>query len=298
MNAQVLKSSFPVLIRRELWEHRVLWIAPLAIAALFVIGCVVLGGSSLHGVETSGLPPGTRATDDTFLFAMIQLMFTGILFALMSVVIFFYLSDCLYAERKDRSILFWKSLPVSDTATVLSKLVVALVVVPLGVYVIAAIANLLAFAILSVWVRNTPFLQQLLRWDTGIWLRLNGLLILDVFVLALWYAPVAAYQLLVSAWARSSVFVWTILPPLALSLGEYAAFRTWHIGKLIVGWLLFTPPGGREAARGSGLAAADAMMNGISALPLITNPAMWIGLVVAAGLLFVTIRVRRHRDET
>jgi ABC-2 type transport system permease protein len=302
MNAQALTTSFPMLIRREFWEHRVLWLTPLALAALFVAGCVVLGGSSLHSVEMSGLPRTGSPSNGTFLFVLIQLMFTGILFALMSVVIFFYLTDCLYAERKDRSILFWKSLPVSDTATVLSKLVVALLVVPLGVYIVAAVANILAFAVLSLWVRGTPFLQQFLRWDTGIWLRLNGLLIVDVLIITLWYAPVAAYQLLISAWARSNVFVWTILPPLALSLGEYAAFRTWHIGKLILGWLMFTPPGGRVhnsvAMGASKPEGAEALLNGANALPLLMTPALWAGLVVAALLVFVTIRVRRHRDET
>jgi ABC-2 type transport system permease protein len=294
--------AFPILIRRELWEHRVLWMAPLIIAALFVLGCVVLGGSSLHSIEMHGLPRGISAGDDTFLFAMIQLMFTGIMFALMSVVIFFYLSDCLYAERKDRSILFWKSLPVSDTATVLSKLVVAVLIVPLGVYVVAAVANLLAFAILSLWVRGNPLLAQFLRWDTMTWLRLNAWLVIDLLVLALWYAPVAAYQLLISAWARSNVFVWTILPPLALSLGEYAAFRTWNVGKLILGWLLFNPPGGRGsgnvAVHPGSPGAADAMLSGLNALPLLMTPAIWIGLGLAAALIYATIRVRRHRDDT
>ena len=49
-------------------------------------------------------------------------------------------------------------------------------------------------------------------------------------MLALWFAPVAAYQLLVSAWARSSVLVWTLLPPLVLILGESFALGTWNIG--------------------------------------------------------------------
>ena len=57
---------------------------------------------------------------------------------------------CLYAERKDRSILFWKSLPVSDTMTVLSKLLVALIAVPLVVYVLALATNLLAFLVFKV----------------------------------------------------------------------------------------------------------------------------------------------------
>src|SRR5262249_37180498 len=102
-------KGWPVLVRRELWEHRSLWIAPLVVAALYLITCVVTSSFAAHRG-----PRGPLMIDGSpILYA--QLMFTAVLFALMSIVIFFYLADCLYAERKDRSILFWKSLPVSDT---------------------------------------------------------------------------------------------------------------------------------------------------------------------------------------
>lgn len=295
MNTQVL----PVLIRREFWEHRVLWMAPVILTALYIAGCLVLGGSSLHTIQID-MPSDGSKLGGHFLFLMIQVASTGLLFALMSVVIFFYLSDCLYAERKDRSILFWKSLPVSDAATVISKLIVALLIVPFGMYVLGAVANLLAFVILSVWVRGNPFLQQFLQWDTGTWLKLNGLLLLDLVVVALWYAPVAAYQLLISAWARTGVFVWTLLPPLALSLGEYAVFRTWHIGKILLGWIAFTPPISGPVPHitvgANDTQAVNALLKGVNALPLLLTPEMWIGVVVAAGMIFAAIRLRRQRD--
>src|SRR5207237_6710040 len=99
-------KTFPVLVRREFWEHRALWMAPLAMAALYLIVCLIPGSA---GIGLGG--PGRHAADDGSMMPIIyvQLIFTGVLFALMSVVVFFYLSDCLYAERKDRSILFWKS---------------------------------------------------------------------------------------------------------------------------------------------------------------------------------------------
>src|SRR5206468_10746510 len=43
----------------------------------------------------------------------------------------FYCLDALYGERRDRSILFWKSLPVSDVMAVLSKLAIPIVILPL-----------------------------------------------------------------------------------------------------------------------------------------------------------------------
>jgi ABC-2 type transport system permease protein len=293
MNVQ----TFPILIRRELWEHRVLWIAPLVLAALYIAGCILLGGTSLGNIETNAGFPRTSSSNGTFLFVMIQLTSTAILFALMSIVLFFYLTDCLYAERKDRSILFWKSLPVSDSATVLSKLVTALLVVPLGVFVVAVITNLLAFAILWVWIRGNPFLQQFLQWDTLTWLRLYGTLLMDVLIVAVWYAPVAAYQLLVSAWAKSNVFVWTVLPPLALSVGEWAVFGTWNIGKIILQRLMFNPPEGTVAVQGAAQGIGG-VLNQISAAGLLATPALWIGLAIAGLLVFAAIRIRRYRDDT
>jgi ABC-2 type transport system permease protein len=293
MNAQ----TFPILIRRELWEHRVLWIAPLVLAALFIAGCIVLGGSSLSGFETHGWPRSSPSNGE-FGFVMFQLVSTVILFALMSVVIFFYLTDCLYAERKDRSILFWKSLPVSDAATVLSKLSVALFVVPLGVFVVALVTNVLAFAILWLWIRGTPFLQQFLQWDTLTWLRLHGILLTDVLITALWYAPLAAYQLLVSAWAKSNVFVWTILPPLALSIGEWAVFGTWNIRDVILQRLMFSPSQGGATASSAAHGSVDVMLSQISAVGLLATPALWIGVAVAGLFVFAAIRIRRYRDDT
>src|SRR5688500_3753928 len=46
------------------------------------------------------------------------------------IIAFFYGLDALHGERRDRSILFWKSLPVSDRTPVLSKVLVMMAVLP------------------------------------------------------------------------------------------------------------------------------------------------------------------------
>lgn len=241
--------------------------------------------------------------DSSLLLTWLQLAFTGVLFALMSVVLFFYLADCLYAERKDRSILFWKSLPVSDAATVTTKLLVALLVVPLGLYVLSIVTNLVAFAILSIRLRSDAVFGQFVHWNGTAWLRLNALLLIDALVLALWYAPLAAYQMLVSAWARSSVFVWTVLPPLVLIFGERLLFGTWHVAQVIgdrlgFGFTALGRPGplmryGAEPAFSSG-----GVFDRIDASALLTAPALWIGLAVAVAFVLATIRIRRYRDDS
>ena len=297
MNAPIAKT-FPVLIRREFWEHRALWMAPIAMAALYLIVCLIPGSA---GIGLDG--PGRHTADDGSMMPMIyvQLIFTGVLFALMSVVIFFYLSDCLYAERKDRSILFWKSLPVSDTATVLSKLLVASVVVPIGIYVLAVITNVLAFGILYARLHSDAVFGPFVHWNTGDWLHLNGILLADILIVTLWYAPVVAYQLLMSAWAKGSVLVWTILPPLLAILGERLIFGTWYVGRLIgerIGINLTGVAVGHRPPQIAQSLHASTIFDQIDAFGLLTTPQMWIGIAVAAVLVFATIRIRRYRDDT
>jgi ABC-2 type transport system permease protein len=73
---------------------------------------------------------------------MSQMLWVAVLYVAAAIVGAFIALDCLYAERKDRSILFWKSLPVSDGLTVLSKFLVIVAVAPLGIFLLAAVSDL------------------------------------------------------------------------------------------------------------------------------------------------------------
>jgi len=297
-------NTLPVLIRREIWEHRVLWMAPLAVSVLYVLLCFLPNtGVNMGGIDIAEAARAGSPERPVIIFTAVQMVLMGVFYVLMSIVAFFYLSDCLYAERKDRSILFWKSLPVSDTETVLSKLLVALIVLPLGVYVLALITNLAAFGILFTRFGRNPALDSFMRWDTVAWVRLNALLLADVFVFALWFAPVAACQMLISAWAKSSVFLWTVLPPIVLILAERLVFGTTHTGQVLayrLGSFVWDLAGHRGFGLSAGAHASglEDVLAGANALPMLTWPSTWIGVAVAAALIFATIRIRRYRDES
>lgn len=293
-------NTLPILIRREFWEHRMLWIAPLAmalvaVAACFIPGAVYIGGSHAMGAGTSAVSPERAGV----IFIGTQMVFTMLLFGLMSVVVFFYLADCLYAERKDRSILFWKSMPVSDSITVLSKALVALIAMPVAIWALAIVTNLVVFGIL--YFRFRDLAQHFVRWDTAVWARLYGGLLLDILVMALWYAPLVGYQLLLSAWARSSVLVWTLLPPIALVVGERMIFKTWHVGEFLVyrlgAGLLTAPPPNLDVGAGTHGGVAEAL-DRMNLLPALGNLDLWIGAGVAIVLVFAAIRIRRYRDDS
>ena len=294
-------NSLPILIRREFWEHRVLWIAPLAMALVAVAACFIPGAVDIGGNHSmGGGSPLVSPERAVVIFIGTQMVFTMLLFMLMSVVVFFYLADCLYAERKDRSILFWKSMPVSDSITVLSKALVALVAMPVAIWALAIVTNLVVFGIL--YFRFRDLAQHFVQWDTSVWARLYGYLFVDVLVMALWYAPIAGYQLLLSAWARSSVLVWTLLPPIALVVGERMIFKTWHVGQFLayrLGAGLFTgpPPNFDVVGPGTHGGVAEALSR-MNLLPALGNIDLWIGVAVAIVLVFAAIRIRRYRDDS
>lgn len=277
-----------MLIRREFWEHRMLVIAPLVLCVLYLILCTLSGANINVHFLRFGNEPSTAAG----LLIGMHLVFTILLYGLMAVVAFFYLCDCLYAERKDRGILFWKSLPVSDTLTVLSKLAVALLAIPVVVYVLAFVTNILAFAIIKALLHAEPPPAAASDWTFLSWLRLNGYLLIDIPVLALWFAPIAAYQLLISAVVPRAPFVFTVLPPLALMFGEAMFFGTWNISQFLghrLGSITLTPHWGQ---------GAQGALDAVNALPLLQSAELWLGALFAAAVIVLTIRIRRHQDDT
>ncbi len=153
------------LIRREFWEHRALWIAPLAVAA-FVLIVAIIGKVSFDW-NLAALPEQRRAV-----FGVIMAYAVVPQYITLGIIMWMYAADCLYTERKDRSILFWKSMPVSDTLTVLSKSLVVMVIVPLGVYLVSAVTTLLMSGIYLVraWQDHAGGAF----WDGGAWLRIQG----------------------------------------------------------------------------------------------------------------------------
>jgi ABC-2 type transport system permease protein len=173
---------------------------------------------------------------------------------------------------------------------------------PLAIWALALIANLLAYGILWIRFHDTPVMPGFIRWDGGAWLRLNGYLFANVLVLALWYAPIVGYQLLLSAWARSAVLVWTLLPPVALMLAEGIFHKTWNVAnfigyRLLGGLFGHRPPPNFDVGPGSHN-SVEASLQGVNLLPALSNIDLWIGVVVGIVLILAAIRIRRYRDDT
>jgi ABC-2 type transport system permease protein len=191
-----------------------------------------------------------------------------------SVTAFLYLLECLYGERKDRSILFWKSLPVSDRDTVLVKFGVAMVIVPAGVFALQMVTNLLLTGLVAMGSRSSP--PWLVMWNLPDWLLAQAQLAGFTVLTLLWYAPVAAWLMLASVFVKRGPMLIAVMPWVFLTISERLVLGTtnvWHF----IAWRL-TP-------------IQDP-------LERLASPGLWIGLAAAAGLLYLVIRLRRYRDDT
>jgi len=222
----------------------------------------------------------------------------------MTIVVFFYLIDCLYTERKDRSILFWKSLPVSDVSVVLSKLAVAMVVVPVGVILLSAVTQLVNFITVSLILHGSVIGDIMPDWSFGAWLRSQAVALGMMLGGVLWYAPIAGYLLLLSTWAKNKVFLWAILPPIALPVLEKVFLHSNHVldflGQRFSGYiqLMKVDPNAFEAGNHERLPPVSEIYNAFHLSNMFMSTEMWLGVAAAAAMVFVTIRIRRYRDDT
>src|SRR5258708_37612267 len=125
-------------VRRELWEYRSIYLAPLALASLALVGFLI---ATLGRAMSTNLAQGLTVLEQPYTFAASLIMGAAFIVGL------FYCLDALHGERRERSILFWKSLPVSDLTTVLSKASVPLVVLPVVGFAIIVVTQFIMLVI-------------------------------------------------------------------------------------------------------------------------------------------------------
>ena len=272
-------------VQREFWEYRSLYIAPLAAASLFLFGFMI---SLIHlpaRMRAAGVDPMQYDfLEQSENLAALLIMATTLIVAL------FYCLDALYGERRDRSILFWKSLPVSDLTTVLSKASIPIVILPLLTFAVT-----IALWILMIFLGNAVLLASGVSAATPhlSFFRLSmGLLYHLMVVHGLFYAPFYGWLLLVSAWARRAAFLWATVPPLAIGIAEKVAFNTSSFASML-GYRL---DGGAEDNSSNATAAFKAFMPHFSSGHLLFNPSLWTGLAVTAIFLAAAVYLRRNRE--
>ncbi|HEY4644993.1 MAG TPA: hypothetical protein VIH25_01810 [Steroidobacteraceae bacterium] len=299
-------NHLPLLVRREFWEHRAFVIAPAVVAAILLLGAMFghmdFGGASVKFTEQPELMEKHVAIIGGILTAL-ALPYVIVI----GCVIVFYLLDCLYADRKDRSVLFWKSLPVSDRSTVLAKLVTAAVVLPLLTFGAIVLSNFVFALIESIRSSIGGHDIWALVWEPYAWFGAHALILYGIVAAMLWYLPLVAWLLLVSAWARRAVILWAVLPPLMAMFLEKVLFDTSYFAGVLrgrfVGWIdaaLRSDPSGERLIiiDGETTPWSARIESIVDPTGFLASPGLWIGIVVAGLFVWAAIVARRHRTDT
>lgn len=327
--------KFKLLLQREFWEHKggFLWSPLIAggISLLLTMMMIVFGlvaahraaangdlqfdGFNVNGLDLAQLTSRMSAEDMVQFSQGIDLtlfLSSAWPFIVLAFVAFFYCLGALYDERKDRSVLFWKSLPVSDAQTVLSKVVSVAVVAPV-LAVFASLVTMLGFmAMLSIVVLFHGGNPWTLLWGPASPLQIAAGSIAWIPVYALWALPTVGWLLLCSAWSRSKPFLWAIMVPLFAGI-FVSWFDLMELFKLDSSWfwsnvvgrlLLGTVPGMDLVYRDAlGENAGNHNLEGIlshlspaSQLASLGTPAIWIGAVFGAAMIYIAIQLRRRRE--
>ncbi|HEY9513477.1 MAG TPA: hypothetical protein VIQ48_12990 [Rhodanobacter sp.] len=319
-------KTFYWLVKRELWEHRggFLW-TPIIVGGVFLLlnlmGIItgeVMGGR--HGFNitlgsSNNMNLLARALDQQSMATvgagldMVMYSPTMIIGMVLGFVVFFYCLGALYDDRRDRSLLFWKSLPISDTATVLSKVVAATVVAPLIAIVVGTLTGilmLLMFAIalslhgVSVWHLLTlshPF-------------QVIANLVGSIPLYVVWALPTVGWLLLCSAWSRSKPFLWAVVLPVAVGivigwfnlLGTVDVQNSWYWRHVVGRVLLSVFPGGWltqvQNIGGDDPAEVLSSLGVMHTYAVLGSPNIWIGVAAATAMLVGAIWFRRWRDDS
>jgi ABC-2 type transport system permease protein len=272
-------------VKRELWENRSIYVAPLVVATVVLVGFFL---------STAGLPERRRAVllldpakartaiDTPYNVAAMMLIFTAFIVGV------FYCLDALHGERRDRSILFWKSFPVSDLTTLLSKATLPLAVLPLVTFAIIVATQV----VMLLWTSVLLIIHGMSPGSTWTYFPLfqNSLILLyGLVAIALWHAPIYGWALLVSGWARRATFLWAVVPFLAIGFFEKITFGTSHFGSMLKNRIIGFAP---EAFAFNFHSIADPQLTPARYL---STPGLWFGLLFAAVFLAAAIRLRRYR---
>ena len=313
-------TPYWVLVKREVWEHKSLWIVQLVLLCFAILGALWGSGALLvashHGLfSLSDIQHGVTIQDRT---ALVHDLVVGSSIGaniFMLFVVCFYLMDCLYADRRDRSVFFWRSLPVSDSRMVLAKLFTGMVIAPaimlaqvIVAEIITGIIFTIAFAILGVNLLGYLFLPgtMVMAWMT---------LAFALMVQSLWFLPFYGWFLLCSAWAKKLPLAWTVLIPLGAMLLELVTLRTSYISRGIFGhiarWFdafvndrsgfhfnnMNMTAGVHIMTPGMQAGHNNVLMTFGSVADYLVRPEMWIG--VGIGIIFVlgAIWLRHNRSE-
>jgi ABC-2 type transport system permease protein len=325
-----MKTTLPWLLKREYWENRGGFFWAPAVGAGVTLLLTVMGlitaevfrsrftGDIQIGIPLKRLTEKLSEEDLSKLGGVLDmalLSMSGLLQFILFFVVFFYLLGALYDDRRDRSVLFWKSLPLSDSSMVVSKVLAAAIVAPVLSTLIAMALQFALLILLSVYVLFHGINPLTVLWGPVSLLNVWGQMLANVPINALWALPTIGWLLLVSAFARSKPFLWALLVPVSVGLlinwfdllsvinVEYTAYWKHVVMRILLGVLPGSFPLHLAVTDPTQLVAEGDMQNITSSFgwslmgQALTSLNLWIGAAVGIGMTVLATRLRRWRDE-
>lgn len=299
------------LVRREIWEHRSIWLTPAAVALVVTLLTLAMfvAASKFGSITDMAIIGANTVGDHERRMALLGTLlgYTSVFLIAMWFLTIFYCLDALYAERKDKSILFWRSLPITDAETVVSKLLTAMVLIPLVTFVAVALAQLVNLVLISLWINYEGGSAGHLIWGSvplfDTWLAL----LIVMLAIPLWLSPLLGWFLFVSAWTKRSPFLTAFLPIAVLPILEYVILRSHLLWDAIMTRLsmqfmpLFSvdPDLIFDEDNFRNLRLEDlSLLNLLDIGKLLSSIELWLGLIVCGLFATAAIYVRRYRDDS
>lgn len=231
--------------------------------------------------STPSMPSGIDDLHDGKQFAEVLNALNVIFLLVMWTISVNYLAGSLYNDRRDRSVLFWRSMPISDLREVISKYITIGLAVPVVYALISILTQLFIVGAGAFFLARTSGSLEhvsVFSWFSVSEIFRNTALILPVTVLVAF--PLYAWSLLASAWAKNSPVLWTFGVPAGAIFAERLLFGSSWLAQRIARCI----PGGE---------GYDSVFQMFHA----TWPEQVAGVVVGVGLLTLAANVRRYRLE-
>lgn len=300
------------LVQREVWEHRSLWLTPAAVALVMTLMLLTgyIFASSYDELVDMGIVGAQNVVAEEHRRSGLTAFLMGytVIFVIASAILtVFYCLDSLYAERKNKSILFWRSLPITDAETVISKLLTALIAIPVITFVVIAAAHLVNLVLMSIFIAIEGGSPGHMIWQSvpRVLLDVWAAMLLIMLMLPIWFSPFIGWFLFVSAWTKRSPLLAAFLPLFVVPLLERIIFPTHFIGEAILSrftkWPMFSGINPEEFFDEEKLMEshdAISLLSFVDVGDFLSSPAMWAGVVVCGLFVTAAIYVRRYRDES
>ena len=311
------------LLKREFWENKGAFrTTPLAIGGIYIgLSLMFLITFSHFDNEFQSLKELFRFISQSdavlrsdIIYGVSVAVFPSLFTLVLAFVVFFYLLGSLYDDRKDRSILFWKSLPASDTMTMVSKLLSAMVIAPVifwVIYVLTHIVIMLMFSVVVLYLGENPWTMFL---SVGNPFKAWSMVLLSYLAQSVWSLPLFGWLMLVSAFAPRIPLLFAILPPVVVAVLQIwiEFLQTFTLKQNLFGvigeWFANSPlimsadnHGNDKLEVSLGIPLTDTFGHEATVaniLDRLFSTHMLIGLAVAAAFLAAALWLRRRATES